>query len=228
MKSRGPGGPAMRSFANIGTRPLCAIGLLMANWIRLKFARALRRYKQSAKNDGELSTDHMDDDLPPAMPFPAPSSTLLEQASRDAPNNQLRSWIRALPNTIQTLLNRWHLEWTGESFKQGYVGYVLPCRCADSSMHSAAFLCPCFVGSRFSPIRHRTAQRFDLSQYAPPDRLRTQIASPSGPDHRTCQCRVPRRASDRVLDSGCALGSSGSVAVGSDDSARMDLTRILR
>jgi hypothetical protein len=177
----------MRSFANIGTRPLCAIGLLMANWIRLKFARALRRYKQSAKNDGELS-----------------------------------------PNTIQTLLNRWHLEWTGESFKQGYVGYVLPCRCADSSMHSAAFPCPCFVGSRFSPIRHRTAQRFDLSQYAPPDRLRTQIASPSGPDHRTCQCRVPRRASDRVLDSGCALGSSGSVAVGSDDSARMDLTRILR
>lgn len=75
----------------------------------------------------------MDADLLPEMPFPAPSTELLEQATSDALNNQLRSWIRTLPNTIQTLLNRWRLAWTGESFKQGYVGYVLPCRCADGA-----------------------------------------------------------------------------------------------
>jgi len=65
------------------------------------------------------------------MPFPPPSKTLLEQAGEDAPGGQLWSWMRALPETIQRYLNRWQAEWTGESLRQGYLGYVLPCRCQD-------------------------------------------------------------------------------------------------
>jgi hypothetical protein len=69
----------------------------------------------------------------PAMPFPSPSSTLLEQAGTDAPSGQLRTWMHALPKTIQHYLSQWQAEWTGESLKQGYFGYVLPCRCQDGT-----------------------------------------------------------------------------------------------
>jgi hypothetical protein len=72
-----------------------------------------------------------DDDLLPAMPFPPPSNTLLEQAGTDTSSNELCSWMRALPNRIRHCLSLWKLEWTGESLKQGYVGYVLPCRCQE-------------------------------------------------------------------------------------------------
>jgi streptomycin 6-kinase len=37
----------------------------------------------------------------------------------------------ALPKTIQHYLSLWQLEWTGESLRQGYLGYVLPCRRQD-------------------------------------------------------------------------------------------------
>ena len=69
----------------------------------------------------------------PVMPFPSPSSTLLERADAEAPSGQLRSWMRALPETIQRHLNRWQAEWTGESLRQGYLGYVLPCRRQDGT-----------------------------------------------------------------------------------------------
>jgi len=67
------------------------------------------------------------------MPFPSPSGTLLEQAGADASSGQLRTWMHALPKTIQRYLSRWQAEWTGESLKQGYFGYVLPCRCQDGT-----------------------------------------------------------------------------------------------
>src|SRR5215471_12190149 len=60
----------------------------------------------------------------PGMPFPCPSSTLLKQAGADAPSGQLRTWMHALPKTIQHYLSQWRAEWTGESLKQGYLGYV--------------------------------------------------------------------------------------------------------
>jgi len=75
----------------------------------------------------------MNNESLPAMPFPSPSSTLLEQAGADAPSGQLRTWMHALPKTIQNYLNQWQAEWTGESLKQGYFGYVLPCRCQDGT-----------------------------------------------------------------------------------------------
>jgi streptomycin 6-kinase len=39
----------------------------------------------------------------------------------------------ALPKRIQYYLNLWQAEWTGESLRQGYLGYVLPCRRQDGS-----------------------------------------------------------------------------------------------
>ena len=69
----------------------------------------------------------------PGMPFPWPSSTLLKQAGADAPSGQLRTWMHALPKTIQHYLSQWRAEWTGESLKQGYLGYVLPCRRQDGT-----------------------------------------------------------------------------------------------
>ena len=39
----------------------------------------------------------MNDESLPAMPFPSPSGTLLEQAGADAPSGQLRTWMHALP-----------------------------------------------------------------------------------------------------------------------------------
>jgi hypothetical protein len=41
--------------------------------------------------------------------------------------------MQALPHTIQQCLSRWQIEWTGESLKQGYFGYVLPCQCQDGT-----------------------------------------------------------------------------------------------
>ncbi len=41
--------------------------------------------------------------------------------------------MHALPKTIQHYLSRWQAEWTGESLKQGYLGYVLPCRRRDGT-----------------------------------------------------------------------------------------------
>ncbi|HYY30720.1 MAG TPA: aminoglycoside phosphotransferase family protein, partial [Chthoniobacterales bacterium] len=75
----------------------------------------------------------MHDESLPAMPFPPPSSALLEQAGADALNGRLRSWMYALPKRIQYYLNLWQAEWTGESLRQGYLGYVLPCRRQDGS-----------------------------------------------------------------------------------------------
>jgi len=49
----------------------------------------------------------------PGMPFPWPSSTLLKQAGADAPSGQLRTWMHALPKTIQHYLSQWRAEWTG-------------------------------------------------------------------------------------------------------------------
>ena len=48
----------------------------------------------------------MHDELLPAMPFPPPSSTLLEQAAAEESSGQLRSWMHALPKTIQHYLSR--------------------------------------------------------------------------------------------------------------------------
>jgi streptomycin 6-kinase len=75
----------------------------------------------------------MHDESLPAMPFPPPSGVLLERAGADAPTGQLRSWMYALPKTIRHYLSRWQAEWTGESLRQGYFGYVLPCRCQDGT-----------------------------------------------------------------------------------------------
>jgi hypothetical protein len=68
-----------------------------------------------------------------AMLFPSPSNELMQHASADAPRGQLWSWMQALPQTIQQCLSRWQIEWTGESLKQGYFSYVLPCRCQDGT-----------------------------------------------------------------------------------------------
>src|SRR5260221_11343742 len=68
-----------------------------------------------------------------AMRFPPPSRTLIQQASADAPRGKLWTWIQALPETIEQRLSRWQIEWTGESLKQGYFSYVLPCRCKDGT-----------------------------------------------------------------------------------------------
>jgi len=38
-------------------------------------------------------------------------------------------------------LSRWQIKWTGESLKQGYFGYVLPCRCQDGT-HAILKLSP--------------------------------------------------------------------------------------
>jgi streptomycin 6-kinase len=69
----------------------------------------------------------------PAMLFPSPSNELMQQASADAPRGQLWSWMQVLPQTIEQCLSRWQIEWTGESLKQGYFGYVLPCRYRDGT-----------------------------------------------------------------------------------------------
>lgn len=73
----------------------------------------------------------MHDEPLPAMHFPSPSNELVQRAAADAPRGQLWAWMKALPQTIQQCLSRWQIEWTGESIKQGYFGYVLPCRCQD-------------------------------------------------------------------------------------------------
>jgi hypothetical protein len=75
----------------------------------------------------------MHDEPLSAMRFPRPSSVLLQQADVGAPDSKLWSWMQALPHTIQQCLSRWQIEWTGESLKQGYFGYVLPCRCKDGT-----------------------------------------------------------------------------------------------
>jgi hypothetical protein len=46
----------------------------------------------------------------------------------------------ASPND-STNLNRWKFEWTGESLKQVYFGYVLPFRCQDGT-HAILKLTP--------------------------------------------------------------------------------------
>src|SRR5258708_11147501 len=76
-----------------------------------------------------------------AMLFPSPSNELMQHASADAPRGQLWSWMQALPQTIQQCLSRWQIEWTGESLKQGYFSYVLPCRCQDGT-HAILKLSP--------------------------------------------------------------------------------------
>jgi streptomycin 6-kinase len=77
--------------------------------------------------------DDMHDEPAPVMVFPLPSDELIRQAGADAPSGQVWSWMQSLPQTIQDCLNRWQIEWTGESLKQGYFGYVLPCRCQDGT-----------------------------------------------------------------------------------------------
>src|SRR5260370_3571118 len=67
------------------------------------------------------------------MRFLPTSGTLIQQASADAPRGKLWTWIQALPQTIEQRLSRWQIEWTGESLKQGYFSYVLPCRCQDGT-----------------------------------------------------------------------------------------------
>ena len=49
--------------------------------------------------------------------------------------------MKALPQLIQLYLSRWHIQWTGESLKQGYFSYVLPCRCQDGT-HAILKLSP--------------------------------------------------------------------------------------
>jgi hypothetical protein len=83
----------------------------------------------------------MDNDPLPAMLFPLPSGTLLRQARADAPRGKMWTWLQALPQTIQQCLSRWQIEWTGESLKQGYFGYVLPCGCQDGT-HAILKLSP--------------------------------------------------------------------------------------
>jgi hypothetical protein len=67
------------------------------------------------------------------MVFPLPSNELIRQAGADALGRQVCSWMQSLAQTIQRCLNRWQIKWTGESLKQGYFGYVLPCRCQDGA-----------------------------------------------------------------------------------------------
>jgi streptomycin 6-kinase len=67
------------------------------------------------------------------MRFPPPSRTLIQQACADTPRGTLWTWIQALPQTVEQCLSRWQIEWTGESLKQGYFSYVLPCRCQDGT-----------------------------------------------------------------------------------------------
>jgi len=76
-----------------------------------------------------------------AMPLPSPSKELIQQVSASAPRDPLRSWMKALPQLIQLYLSRWHIQWTGESLKQGYFSYVLPCRCQDGT-HAILKLSP--------------------------------------------------------------------------------------
>jgi len=83
----------------------------------------------------------MDNDPLPAMLFPLPSGTLLRQARAEAPRGKVWTWLQALPQTIQQCLSRWQIEWTGESLKQGYFGYVLPCGCQDGT-HAILKLSP--------------------------------------------------------------------------------------
>ena len=54
-------------------------------------------------------------------------------AGADAPGGHRWLWMQALPETIRYYLSRWQVEWTGESLRQGYLGYVLPCRCRDGT-----------------------------------------------------------------------------------------------
>jgi streptomycin 6-kinase len=75
------------------------------------------------------------------MLFPSPSNELMQQASADAPRGKLWSWMQALPQTIQQCLSRWQIEWTGESLKQGYFSYVLPCQRQDGT-HAILKLSP--------------------------------------------------------------------------------------
>ena len=76
-----------------------------------------------------------------AMIFPPPSRALLQQARADAPRGKRWTWMQALPQMIQQCLSRWQIKWTGESLKQGYFGYVLPCRCQDGT-HAILKLSP--------------------------------------------------------------------------------------
>jgi streptomycin 6-kinase len=75
--------------------------------------------------------------------------TLIQQASADAPRGKLWTWIQALPQTIEQRLSRWQIEWTGESLKQGYFSYVLPCRCQDGTQ---AIL-------KLSPLAHESQEQ---------------------------------------------------------------------
>ena len=75
------------------------------------------------------------------MVFPSPSEALLQEARADAPRGKLWTWMQGLPQTIKQCLSRWQIEWTGESLKQGYFGYVLPCRCQDGT-HAILKLSP--------------------------------------------------------------------------------------
>jgi len=65
----------------------------------------------------------------------------MQQVSAYAPRDPLSSWMKALPQLIQLYLSRWHIRWTGESLKQGYFSYVLPCRCQDGT-HAILKLSP--------------------------------------------------------------------------------------
>ena len=61
--------------------------------------------------------------------------------------------MHALPKTIQHYLSQWQAEWTGESLKQGYFGYVLPCRCQDGT---SAIL-------KLSPFVHEAKEHLSLT-----------------------------------------------------------------
>lgn len=65
------------------------------------------------------------------MQFPAPGKNLLVRSEAESYGGQLRSWLESLHAVVQSYLQRWDLEWTGESLPQGSASYVLPCRTED-------------------------------------------------------------------------------------------------
>lgn len=65
------------------------------------------------------------------MHFPAPGKNLLIRSESERYGGPLRAWLESLHAVVQHYLERWNLEWTGESLPQGSASYVLPCRTED-------------------------------------------------------------------------------------------------
>jgi len=62
------------------------------------------------------------------MRFAPPSKTLLARSEAERSGGRLWCWLQMLHVAVQVCLDRWNLEWTGESLPQGSVSYVIPCR----------------------------------------------------------------------------------------------------